>query len=141
MHLDLGYLVGGISIHALREEGDVLGFQVSHFTVIFLSTPSARRATSPTLLPRGFGLFLSTPSARRATCAGALLARRWPDFYPRPPRGGRPASTRQGSRVFLISIHALREEGDMGAITEAEYNVIFLSTPSARRATGRCTAV
>ena len=58
------------------------------------------------------GKFLSTPSARRATCSGrvahvrllisihalreegdarsALLAHVVRDFYPRPPRGGRP---------------------------------------------------
>ena len=83
---------------------------------LFLSTPSARRATDKAygknrsekisihalreegdyssaldgILP---DLFLSTPSARRATCyswaevAGAL------DFYPRPPRGGRLSLT------------------------------------------------
>ena len=34
------------------------------------------------------------------------------DFYPRPPRGGRPASTRRTLRPLRISIHALREEGD-----------------------------
>ena|GEM_PF-3489885 len=35
-----------ISIHALREEGDLIGkpYIVQH--IIFLSTPSARRATS-----------------------------------------------------------------------------------------------
>ena len=56
--------------------------------------------------------FLSTPSARRATLirkpeVGWLLY-----FYPRPPRGGRPAQ-RSGLKGLLnISIHALREEGD-----------------------------
>ena len=57
-----------ISIHALREEGD-LRMGVSHlFVMQFLSTPSARRAT---LIERAEqeiqGTFLSTPSARRAT--------------------------------------------------------------------------
>ena len=35
------------------------------------------------------------------------------NFYPRPPRGGRPG---RGGRVYAwrgISIHALREEGDV----------------------------
>ena len=36
---------GGISIHALREEGDKDGVYVSSFSNQFLSTPSARRAT------------------------------------------------------------------------------------------------
>ena len=57
----------------------------------FLSTPSARRATSsrPLMIPNN--KFLSTPSARRATGV--------PSFLPL----GRN-----------ISIHALREEGDAG---------------------------
>ena len=33
-------------------------------------------------------------------------------FYPRPPRGGRPAMETFIKRVNTISIHALREEGD-----------------------------
>ena len=38
---------------------------------------------------------------------------RWRNFYPRPPRGGRRLTL---PRLFLavdISIHALREEGDV----------------------------
>ena len=57
-------------------------------------------------------VFLSTPSARRATlsCPAQILHCMY--FYPRPPRGGR-----QIDNAFLgisdeISIHALREEGD-----------------------------
>ena len=34
------------------------------------------------------------------------------DFYPRPPRGGRPVDGADGGVETLISIHALREEGD-----------------------------
>ena len=57
------------------------------------------------------------------------------NFYPRPPRGGRPDQPEQ-QRVFQhISIHALREEGDHGARTYANSAEQFLSTPSARRAT------
>ena len=36
-----------------------------------------------------------------------------------------------------ISIHALREEGDLRAIVQALPPLTFLSTPSARRATHR----
>ena len=56
-----------ISIHALREEGDVHHALLRVVAALFLSTPSARRATkSPrSELPRG------------------------DNFYPRPPRGGR----------------------------------------------------
>ena len=102
---------GLISIHALREEGDypskILRFCFRYFyprpprggrpvkpllalhIALFLSTPSARRATIACAMPEPEVLFLSTPSARRATIP--------PKFY-----------------VFVsdISIHALREEGD-----------------------------
>ena len=37
--------------------------------------------------------------------------------------------------AMLISIHALREEGDLVAVYVYDDNRIFLSTPSARRAT------
>ena len=40
------------------------------------------------------------------------------NFYPRPPRGGRPAGGHQRYRRIDISIHALREEGDL--VTQAE---------------------
>ena len=40
------------------------------------------------------------------------------------------------SRLFLISIHALREEGDRYWVFESRTGPQFLSTPSARRATG-----
>ena len=57
-------------------------------------------------------LFLSTPSARRATNIGLLLLGLLLHFYPRPPRGGRPAQLARASAAEAISIHALREEGD-----------------------------
>ena len=45
----------------------------------------------------------------------------------------------QGGDLIIgqISIHALREEGDLRAIVQALPPLTFLSTPSARRATGR----
>ena len=57
-------------------------------------------------------IFLSTPSARRATPVRADLGVGDQNFYPRPLRGGR-----RGDRFLLrhtagISIHALCEEGD-----------------------------
>ena len=33
-------------------------------------------------------------------------------FYPRPPRGGRPLTAAGIAALIVISIHALREEGD-----------------------------
>ena len=79
-----------ISIHALREEGDVSSDGQLTRPPIFLSTPSARRATR-----------CWTPSASDRTY-----------FYPRPPRGGRHSLDVTLSDGVVISIHALREEGD-----------------------------
>ena len=102
-----------ISIHALREEGDDYYDGNDTLQRRFLSTPSARRAT-----------------AGAAGCGAVSI-----NFYPRPPRGGRlngaaclvnavrflstPSARRatrvraQGLRRAVISIHALREEGDL----------------------------
>ena len=79
-----------ISIHALREEGDARTRAIMCLTFTFLSTPSARRATT---------------AYQRQTCSDT-------DFYPRPPRGGRPLALSLEPCDQLISIHALREEGD-----------------------------
>ncbi len=45
-----------ISIHALREEGDRLLGHVPRTASVFLSTPSARRATHLPPLPEGRGI-------------------------------------------------------------------------------------
>ena len=79
--------------------------------------------------------FLSTPSARRATCRCRLARHQTRHFYPRPPRGGRPEAVHQPCAAHLISIHALREEGDRWRVQGRYTFPIFLSTPSARRAT------
>ena len=61
-----------------------------------------------------------------------------PDFYPRPPRGGRHAVDRHFAvPVLVISIHALREEGDCLPGCRVRLARLFLSTPSARRATAK----
>ena len=170
----------GISIHALREEGDTAttsprgsqsyfyprpprgGRLIKHradsIKELFLSTPSARRATDAELDEMAWELFLSTPSARRATspapgmsCTQHNFYPRPPrggrlhvcsslcvslHFYPRPPRGGRPRGVRpaskgsdfyprppRGGRRLLYDYYTLAD--------------LFLSTPSARRATSR----
>ena len=66
--------------------------QIATTGILFLSTPSARRATDKPARPVSGQLFLSTPSARRATSWVRCL------------RG-----------ILMISIHALREEGDLPA--------------------------
>ncbi len=58
-------------------------------------------------------LFLSTPSARRATERTLMLLLIHTNFYPRPPRGGRPSNLPGEAEPLEISIHALREEGDI----------------------------
>ena len=85
------WLSSGISIHALREEGDL-----------------EQRDDAADDVMR----FLSTPSARRATRVSRRSPRRLFDFYPRPPRGGRLGHFGFLLFFFGISIHALREEGD-----------------------------
>ena len=82
-------------------------------------------------------IFLSTPSARRATSPPGSVCQAYRYFYPRPPRGGRPHRWRRYSWQWRISIHALRGEGDQlsGPVMLLPYQ--FLSTPSARRATWR----
>ena len=57
------------------------------------------------------------------------------DFYPRPPRGGRRGSVDVEADNLGISIHALREEGDLRNAASLLFWWLFLSTPSARRAT------
>ena len=83
----------------------------NRFLCLFLSTPSARRATETNkAFNKAVLEFLSTPSARRATLPAAAARPFHQDFYPRPPRGGRRGGvTIDGA---AISIHALREEGD-----------------------------
>ena len=107
-----------ISIHALREEGDERTLAHESALRAFLSTPSARRATrriSPQALR--FPAFLSTPSARRATDLTTAIKKVVSDFYPRPPRGGRHDVRFEQPSHGLISIHALREEGDCKDLT------------------------
>ena len=106
---DLG---GHISIHALREEGDRNRYSGRDSHETFLSTPSARRATQLSHhLPSMTANFYPRPP-RGGRPTGAYCRAKADDFYPRPPRGGRPADE------------------------APEYNEdIFLSTPSARRAT------
>ena len=102
-----------ISIHALREEGDFRMPPSLYHSIPFLSTPSARRATSTALTAaRTTVEFLSTPSARRATFTKITGATAYNYFYPRPPRGGRHGYACRFPWPGKISIHALREEGD-----------------------------
>ena len=106
----------------------------------FLSTPSARRATpTPRALP-GKVEFLSTPSARRATGVSRPLTS--DDLFLSTPSARRATPYRAaGVQGFIISIHALCEEGDPYIQPRSYDEILFLSTPSARRATAVQCAV
>ena len=90
-----------ISIHALREEGDVKRRPNPVAYKIFLSTPSARRATYSSVPKSTSKKFLSTPSARRATRGARQAGRESGHFYPRPPRGGRQQKRRKTSPLLF----------------------------------------
>ena len=105
---------------------------------IFLSTPSARRATwkPKKSIPFRNDFYPRPPrGGRQGSYFPETLSDN--DFYPRPPRGGRPSRQRSKSPSGSISIHALREEGDRSNTMFAHSRGVFLSTPSARRATAK----
>ena len=79
-----------ISIHALREEGDGISVYPMQNKRDFYPRP-----------PRG-----GRPTPSRSWRPS------WTNFYPRPPRGGRQLLIALRIDTILISIHALREEGD-----------------------------
>ena len=125
----------GISIHALREEGDLHPGDVDWPPVISIHALREEGDISSSAVFSAMGVFLSTPSARRATPEWRGMLRSGCNFYPRPPRGGRRRGVWLFSTCPHISIHALREEGDVCAIYDISELISFLSTPSARRAT------
>ena len=101
-----------ISIHALREEGDRVAAAQFFFDFLFLSTPSARRATC---------------------CRRHRTGRRCISIHSLREEGDNDTDM-MDARVG-ISIHALREEGDTSFCSGSTISSRFLSTPSARRAT------
>ena len=125
-----------ISIHALCEEGDPRDRGRGAAAADFYPRPlRGGRPVISSLSPLAATLFLSTPSARRATASPPTIRPASPDFYPRPLRGGRPDALPLDGRLRGISIHALCEEGDAVLARRREDDGVFLSTPSARRAT------
>ena len=149
----------GISIHALRVEGDGRQRAGISWAASFLSTPSGWRATAQTAAtnagtsdfyprPPGGGRLkydiVSPPlpdiSIHALRVEGDVQLRRERrhggrrHFYPRPPGGGRHNGVtfwRNGD----ISIHALRVEGDHSTRRSVPGQAEFLSTPSGWRAT------
>ena len=102
-----------ISIHALREEGD-LDFYYPAFANLGISIHALREEGDK----------------RSAACVCVL------------ENISIHALREEGDHLnfrcfclFPISIHALREEGDLSSIAKILRMLLFLSTPSARRAT------
>ena len=141
-----------ISIHALREEGDLSPCAALLLRLEFLSTPSARRATFQhryqervtlisihALREEGDALdyaakikhaqFLSTPSARRATSPSSSPMLATFQFLSTPSAR---RATGLGDKWFQdhqISIHALREEGDHSPASSAPMALYFYPRP------------
>ena len=114
-------------------------FRSSVSAILFLSTPSARRATHSMAACLQRASFLSTPSARRATNSTRKPDSSKTNFYPRPPRGGR---LELGTGIFAEKDFYPRPPRG-GRRAWAERTITwhsFLSTPSARRATAPCGA-
>ena len=86
-------------------------------------------SAKPNFLP-----FLSTPSARRATVRCGLLPPTRYDFYPRPPRGGRPGQRHCADHLQNFYPRPPRGGRPATALHRGKA-AVFLSTPSARRAT------
>ena len=102
-----------ISIHALREEGDLLRARTR-----------ARDQLSSIHALREEG-----DKSTRSTFPAAT------NFYPRPPRGGRPNHHRGGRQHYgFLSTPSARRA--TAVIFNEVHQYQFLSTPSARRATG-----
>ena len=79
-----------ISIHALREEGDSTPARRRSWLIYFYPRPPRGGRPKHAAAKNDGPKFLSTPSARRATHVADTICSEW-----------------------LISIHALREEGDL----------------------------
>ena len=124
-----------ISIHALREEGDCAWSGREPSRQNFYPRPPRGGRPAQKALPCRSVLFLSTPSARRATVTDGRPRSAEPNFYPRPPRGGRRPE--EGSRSHMAEYFYPRPPrgGRLRSAFRATPPALFLSTPSARRAT------
>ncbi len=149
----------GISIHALREEGDLDTMQQCQAETHFYPRPP--RGGRPNILHDvALAQLISIHALREEGDAKSVA--HFPhcfDFYPRPPRGGRPDGNRHPTAdpQFLSTPSARRAtasrrrrgiiQGNFyprpprgGRQAEQVYTLVaglFLSTPSARRATAK----
>ena len=124
-----------ISIHALREEGDRLRQPERHEQAISIHALREEGDMCDELMELTDKKFLSTPSARRATRSRQITQALPADFYPRPPRGGRPrADCRRPTPNTYFYPRPPRGGRLLGPVAPGRTKK-FLSTPSARRAT------
>ncbi len=82
-------------------------------------------------------IFLSTPSVRRATCEAQMIDTELVISIHALREEGDTQLLNPAVIDFQISIHALREEGDVQVDIVPGADKVFLSTPSVRRATSR----
>ena len=126
-----------ISIHALLAESDAETAKTSNADTEFLSTLSLRRATlKPPCVKLSIDVFLSTLSLRRATFGSRFLFNLLVYFYPRSPCGERPQLKPpiEPHRYFYPRSPCGERLFDTVQIVIV---VVFLSTLSLRRATGK----
>ena len=101
-----------ISIHALCEEGDRLTASSPTRSVYFYPRPLRGGRLSPTQRIEYIGLFLSTPSARRATVLESSgITPQFISIHALCEEGDLDELTAAYDKAY-ISIHALCEEGD-----------------------------
>ena len=101
--------------------------QKSSVTICVLPTPSGWRATARSWNKlKSLQIFLSTPSGWRATFIVTITRVYVVHFYPRPPGGGRHTHFLRGDGFVLISIHALRVEGDHRGAPAQRSNAISI---------------
>ena len=134
---DVARLGVGISIHALREEGDrPRGWTPPPPPDFYPRPPRGGRRASASVSSSSPSHFYPRPprGGRPPTLRTVKILS---NFYPRPPRGGRLRVLQAQDQTERISIHALREEGDPVPEMPCSLSARFLSTPSARRATHR----
>ena len=123
-----------ISIHALCEEGDRhVGMSLySHQDFYPRPLRGGRRGGPARILRLRISIHALCEEGDRY---GFGSRHQFRNFYPRPLRGGRLHRSGVLSRAYTISIHALCEEGDQNTLGCLLSLPLFLSTPSARRAT------
>ena len=135
------YLVRGqrpnweISIHALLAESDWLELFLYYQDNRFLSTLSLRRATIYTHPVTIFIRISIHALLAESDVASVLAVSRARYFYPRSPCGERRGSKTHDRHKTPISIHALLAESDPPVRGIVQWEGIFLSTLSLRRAT------